>query len=506
MFKKNIFLFFCFISFNSNLFTLNRFDEWLHVNQDNQKKDSYKNKYSLINQPLRAVEISISGRNLNDMQDIIGKNLDAFTVELTNLEKYIESVKKEIHDTRSRGKDFSSCDGEIKGLEVRLKVVREKISYYENLRKSSINGLIENQTLKERFDLDLKKRNNEINTYFAHFFKKENLIKTSSLAVATVGGSIASYYALRLGFGQIESIIGKPMLVRESNRLGIKKTLNNFWKYKILGNPIVDAKIEDVILSPDLKNILSEFAIDTKNTHLNGLSFRNVLFYGAPGTGKTMFAKRLAKFCNMDYAILSGADFSQFNNGQAISELHKFFDWAQKSKNGLIVFIDESDSFLRDRKKLDNEATNLVNAFLSRTGEGLDKIMFVFATNYPQELDPAVLSRIHKKILFPLPGFNERIEIIRLYIKKYIVDDQRIIKENGIKVLKRINLSADINDIFINSLAQKTDGFSARSLEQMVSEMRIIAYNKGNGILTKEIANFVVNQKIAEFNQEILYK
>ncbi|MFH1461609.1 MAG: ATP-binding protein [bacterium] len=503
MFKKNIFLFFCFIFVNSNVFTLNRFDEWFGGHQDSP---SYGNKYHLVNQPLPSKEISISGRNLSDLRDAIGKNLDAFTIELTELEKYIESVKREVQDSRGRGKDFSSCDGEIKGLETRLKVVKEKISYYETLRKSSVNGLVENQALKERLDLDLKKRNNEIDAYFAYFFKKENLVKTSSLAVATIGGSIASYYALRLGFGQIESIIGKPSLVRESNRLGIKKTLNNFWKYKILGNPVVDAKIEDVILSPDLKNILSDFAIDTKNTYFNRLPFRNVLFYGAPGTGKTMFAKRLAKFCNMDYAILSGADFSQFNGGQAIVELHKFFDWAQKSKNGLIVFIDESDSFLRDRKKLDNDATNLVNAFLSRTGESLDKIMFVFATNYPQELDPAVLSRIHKKILFPLPGFNERKEIIKLYIKKYIVDDQRVIKENGIKVLKRINFSDDINDIFINSLAQKADGLSARALEQMISEMRICAYNRGNGILTKDIADSVVMQKIKEFNQVALYK
>jgi ATPase family AAA domain-containing protein 3A/B len=34
------------------------------------------------------------------------------------------------------------------------------------------------------------------------------------------------------------------------------------------------------------------------------------MFYGPPGTGKTLFAKNLAYFSGMDYAIMTGADIS----------------------------------------------------------------------------------------------------------------------------------------------------------------------------------------------------
>jgi hypothetical protein len=33
----------------------------------------------------------------------------------------------------------------------------------------------------------------------------------------------------------------------------------------------------------------------------------------------------------------------------AVTEIHKVFDWAETSKKGLLLFIDESDAFLRKR-------------------------------------------------------------------------------------------------------------------------------------------------------------
>ena len=46
----------------------------------------------------------------------------------------------------------------------------------------------------------------------------------------------------------------------------------------------------------------------TVNTKANSAPYRHLLMYGHPGTGKTLFAKQLAKSCGMDYAILTGGD------------------------------------------------------------------------------------------------------------------------------------------------------------------------------------------------------
>ena len=66
---------------------------------------------------------------------------------------------------------------------------------------------------------------------------------------------------------------------------------------------------------------------------------------GPPGTGKTMAAKRLARTSGLDYAILSGGDVAPLAGG-AVTQLHDTFDWAERSRKGLLLFIDEADAFL----------------------------------------------------------------------------------------------------------------------------------------------------------------
>ena len=61
-----------------------------------------------------------------------------------------------------------------------------------------------------------------------------------------------------------------------------------------------------------------------------------------------MAAKRLAKTSGLDYAIMSGGDVAPLG-GQAVTQLHDMFDWAERSRRGLLLFIDEADAFLSQR-------------------------------------------------------------------------------------------------------------------------------------------------------------
>ncbi|CAM9837597.1 unnamed protein product, partial [Laminaria digitata] len=59
--------------------------------------------------------------------------------------------------------------------------------------------------------------------------------------------------------------------------------------------------------------------------------FRHLLLHGPPGTGKTLFAKGLARHSGLDYAIITGGDVAPLGR-EAVSEMHKLFDWAQASR------------------------------------------------------------------------------------------------------------------------------------------------------------------------------
>lgn len=47
----------------------------------------------------------------------------------------------------------------------------------------------------------------------------------------------------------------------------------------------------------------------------------------------------------LDYAMMTGGDVAPLGS-EAVTKIHQIFDWAKKSKKGMLVFIDEADAFL----------------------------------------------------------------------------------------------------------------------------------------------------------------
>lgn len=47
----------------------------------------------------------------------------------------------------------------------------------------------------------------------------------------------------------------------------------------------------------------------------------------------------------LDYAMMTGGDVAPLGS-EAVTKIHQIFDWAKKSKRGLLLFIDEADAFL----------------------------------------------------------------------------------------------------------------------------------------------------------------
>ena len=76
----------------------------------------------------------------------------------------------------------------------------------------------------------------------------------------------------------------------------------------------------------------------------------------------------------MDYAIVTGGDVAPMGR-DGVTAIHKVFDWAQTSRKGLLLFIDEADAFLRKRSSetISEDLRAALNAFLYRTGEQSDK-------------------------------------------------------------------------------------------------------------------------------------
>ncbi|KAL3075592.1 hypothetical protein niasHT_034959 [Heterodera trifolii] len=311
-----------------------------------------------------------------------------------------------------------------------------------------------------------------------------------SKIMAAVGGLTVlavGWYSAKRGTGvvakQVEARLGKPSLVRETSRL----TLFELFKHPIASVRTLFRAREDplkgIVLNPSLESRLRDIAITTRNTKRNFGLFRNVLFYGPPGTGKTMFAKSLARHSGLDYAIMTGGDVAPMGR-DGVSAIHKIFDWAQTSRKGLVLFVDEADAFLRKRstEHISEDMRAMLNAFLFRTGEQSRKFMLVVASNQPEQFDWAVNDRLDELVEFGLPGELERERLLLQYFKQYIADPAT----SGART-QRLKLG-DFDWLSkMKQIASLTAGMSGRELSKLVFGWQASAYASENGVLTEQM-------------------
>ncbi|CAN7006318.1 unnamed protein product [Brassica rapa subsp. trilocularis] len=154
---------------------------------------------------------------------------------------------------------------------------------------------------------------------------------------------------------------------------------------------------------------------------------KGVLLYGPPGTGKTMLAKAIAKesgavFINVRVSNLMSKWF-----GDAQKLVAAVFSLAEKLQPA-IVFIDEVDSFLGQRRSTGNEAMAILKTEFMALWDGVatDKnarVMVLGATNRPSELDEAILRRFAQAFEIGMPDCKERAEIFRVVLKGERVEE-----------------------------------------------------------------------------------
>jgi ATPase family AAA domain-containing protein 3A/B len=202
-------------------------------------------------------------------------------------------------------------------------------------------------------------------------------------------------------------------------------------------------------------------------------------FAGPPGTGKTMFARQLAQHSGLDYAVLTGGDIAPLGR-EAVTELHKLFDWAKTSRRGLLLFVDEADAFLQSREnsRISEDQRNALNAFLFRTGTESDQFMMVYASNQPAQFDEAVMDRIDEMVEFDLPGPHERRKMIAVYIDKYLLNPPN-------RWTRKVE-TIDIGDAEIEEVVRETEGFSGRAISKLAIAWQAAAYGTDGAILDRE--------------------
>ena len=306
--------------------------------------------------------------------------------------------------------------------------------------------------------------------------------KTMTKIALAIIASTLCIYTIKYGIPMLANYLTQPQVISETSKTGWFQT-EWFGQFKSKQK----ADIDDLVFGPSLQKQLLDLLLRVQSAREYEEALPNILFYGAPGTGKTAFVKALAQASGLDYALTSGSEFAKITDlNHANNELRKLLNWAKKSPKGLIVFIDEAESLFANRKLLStSKATqDFINTFLALiSDQSQENVMFIFATNHPFKLDDAITNRIGINIEFTLPQAAEREKILLMYLTKFAQKN-----ENAI-----VNLSPEITN-FLSNYADSLEGFSPRAIKFVAEEMIIQARRQESKQLTADIAKEVINE------------
>jgi len=176
-----------------------------------------------------------------------------------------------------------------------------------------------------------------------------------------------------------------------------------------------------------------------------------LLFYGQPGTGKTMMAEMLAKDLDTELRIIGAAELRSSEPGGTERAIQTVFRkamsfFADNQKHQIILF-DECDSLLANRSRTGSIESSQINTLLTsiERHEGI----VILTTNRVEPLDPALERRITAKIQFPFPTQEQR----ELIWKRFIPEKAPLGKDVDFKKLAAHNLAGgNIKNCVLNAV------------------------------------------------------
>lgn len=224
------------------------------------------------------------------------------------------------------------------------------------------------------------------------------------------------------------------------------------------------------ILSVDKMNNINEFAGYKENKkyfdiiydlfnnpikyqEMSVASPKGFLISGEPGTGKTLFAKHIAKKINLPMVVV--------NTTYLVSNIEKIKDVFDIARNNspCILFFDEIDSLLTNPKTMFSVDTNkqkVLNTMLSEIDgvKSLSGVLIIGTTNHFHNIAPAAKrsGRLSENIEIRVPTYKDRKEIWESYLNK--------------KKIEGIN---------IESLVLSTEGFTGADINEAVNQACLYA-------------------------------
>ncbi len=173
---------------------------------------------------------------------------------------------------------------------------------------------------------------------------------------------------------------------------------------------------DDIAGLDEVKEVVDSFVYMAEHpellSHYNMEGGLGLLMYGAPGTGKTMFAEAAANRMKLPLFVVTPADIYNSYVGQSEKAVRDIFDEMDNCRSGAVLFVDECESIFSKRTGNDETWKSSVTTELLQRMNGFgrngSRRVLLASTNRPDKIDPAYLryKRFTNLVHVPPPDVN----------------------------------------------------------------------------------------------------
>jgi len=226
---------------------------------------------------------------------------------------------------------------------------------------------------------------------------------------------------------------------------------------------VPDVKWEDVGGLEEVKRLLIE-AVEWPLKYsrvfkqVGVRSPKGILLHGAPGTGKTLLAKAVARQSEANFISVKGPQLLSMWVGESERGVREVFHKARQAAP-CIIFFDEIDALAPQRGfGSDSQVTERILSQMLTELDGIEElkgVVVLAATNRLDRLDPALLrpGRFDYLVALPLPDQTARLEILSVHTRGMPLDQ----------------------DVDLHQLADKTEGLAGADIEGYCHRAALLA-------------------------------
>ncbi len=212
-------------------------------------------------------------------------------------------------------------------------------------------------------------------------------------------------------------------------------------------------KSSQLVVSERITNVLNQIILEQQKREILDIYYlkpiSRLLFFGPPGCGKTLAVKILSSTLHIPVVYVRFDGLISSYLGETSANLKKVFDFV--ADGDWILFFDEFDAIGKSREDYheNGEMRRLINSFLQQIDNYEGHAIIICATNFYENLDPALWRRFHELVFFGLPDVELREKMFTLFLSNIM--KKRLDYEKFAMLTENMS-GADIESICVRAL------------------------------------------------------